>query len=72
MFLFCSSISEASAIGRYLWNKVSPHILPLLKLVLGNNIHTPEEAGANMAFVGMRTEVRRTNGVYFENGGEEE
>jgi hypothetical protein len=31
----------SSVIGNFLWHKVMPHILPLLRLLLGsNNIHT--------------------------------
>jgi hypothetical protein len=42
----------SSAIGNFLWHKVMPHILPLLRLLLrSNNIHTQAETGKNMAFV---------------------
>jgi NAD(P)-dependent dehydrogenase (short-subunit alcohol dehydrogenase family) len=62
---------EASGIEKFLWRKVMPHILPLLRVLLGKNVHSGEEAGENMAFVVMSEEVGGTNGVYFQNHGEQ-
>jgi hypothetical protein len=62
----------SSAIGNFLWHKAMPHILPLLRLLLGSkNIHTQAESGKNMAFLVLgEGDMKGTNGVYFENHGE--
>ncbi len=63
---------EASGIEKFLWHRVMPHILPLIRLVAGSkNVHTAKVAGENMAFVAMGSEMEGTNGVYLEYKGEQ-
>lgn len=52
---------------RFLWFTVMPHVLPLLRLVLGSqNIYTPEQSGKNLARLATAADVEGVSGVYFE------
>lgn len=58
---------EASSFGKFLRTKVLTRTSPLMRLLLGPNIHTPQDSGGNMAYVAMgEGEARGSNGVYFE------
>jgi NAD(P)-dependent dehydrogenase (short-subunit alcohol dehydrogenase family) len=57
---------EASAFLRVLWIHVLPRIIPLLRLVISPNIHTPRESGANLARLAVGDDVKGITGVYFE------
>jgi NAD(P)-dependent dehydrogenase (short-subunit alcohol dehydrogenase family) len=62
---------EARSLEKFLWHRVMPHVLWLIKLVVGSkNVHTGPEAGENMAFVVAGERVKGSNGVYFEERGE--
>ncbi|KIY02042.1 uncharacterized protein Z520_02180 [Fonsecaea multimorphosa CBS 102226] len=55
------------AVARFMWKRVLPSLIPLLRLVLSSpNIHTPEESGAALAWLALDAEVRMQSGVYFE------
>jgi NAD(P)-dependent dehydrogenase (short-subunit alcohol dehydrogenase family) len=61
----------ASALEKFLWFRVMPHALWLIKLVARTtNVHTPVQAGENMAYVAMGQEVKGSNAVYFEKRAE--
>ncbi|ROW16631.1 hypothetical protein VPNG_01489 [Cytospora leucostoma] len=51
---------------RFIWNKVLPRTIPLLRLVVSPNIHTPEESGASLARLATAADVRGINGKYYE------
>ena len=57
---------EHSALGRLMWNFVMPKMLPLLRLLVTKNIHTPEESGNALARLMTDPELASTNGKYFE------
>ena len=57
---------SAGPIGRFMWFHVIPWITPLLRLLIGPNVHTPEESGANLAWLTTATEAVEVNGGYFE------
>ncbi|KXJ87585.1 dehydrogenase/reductase [Microdochium bolleyi] len=62
---------EASGVERFLWSRVLPHLLPLLRWVMGStNVHTPAESGANMAMLAVGGEMEGVSGKYFESGKE--
>ena len=55
---------EAGPLLRFLWLRVLPTLVPLLRRVVHHNIHRPQESGANLAWVA--TEDTETSGVYYE------
>jgi len=57
---------EESSIGRFLWNRVLPKMLPVLRFLLSPNIHRPEESGANLARLAIGDDVKGESGVYYE------
>ncbi len=61
---------EAGAPLRFVWNHVLPRILPLLRVVLYPNIHTPAESGAALARLVADPALAQTTGKYFEGGRE--
>jgi NAD(P)-dependent dehydrogenase (short-subunit alcohol dehydrogenase family) len=44
---------EASGFERFLWLRVLPNIIPLLRLLISANIYTPEESGAALAWLAI-------------------
>jgi NAD(P)-dependent dehydrogenase (short-subunit alcohol dehydrogenase family) len=57
---------EASRLERFLWIKVLPRIMPLLRLLISPNIHNPEESGAALARLATGADVDGVSGKYFE------
>ena len=60
---------EAPWIGRLIWNHVLPHLIPLMRLVLGSqNIHTPKASGEALARLALGEDegVIGVSGKYFE------
>lgn len=57
---------EYSAIGRFMWHFVMPRVLPLLRLLITKNIHSPEASGAALARLITDPALAKTNGRYFE------
>ncbi|KAI1609293.1 dehydrogenase/reductase [Exophiala viscosa] len=51
-------------IARFLWHKVLPALIPLLRRLLSPNVHTAEESGRNMTWVAL--DDRNTSGKYYE------
>ncbi|OQU98680.1 hypothetical protein CLAIMM_04428 [Cladophialophora immunda] len=51
---------------RFMWKRVLPALIPLLRLVLSPNIHRPQESGAALAWLALDAEARGASGVYFE------
>lgn len=57
---------EASAIMRFLWNHILPHIIPLLRLVIGSpNIRTAKESSENLARMATGKRLEGVSGVYY-------
>jgi NAD(P)-dependent dehydrogenase (short-subunit alcohol dehydrogenase family) len=59
-------VRSGNAIERFVWFTILPKILPLLRLVMYPNIHTPAESGGALAWVAASDEVKGTTGVYYE------
>ncbi|KAL2797391.1 short-chain dehydrogenase [Aspergillus keveii] len=59
-------VRSGNAIERFVWFTLLPKILPLLRLVMYPNIHTPAESGGALAWVAASDEVKGTTGVYYE------
>ncbi|PGH01147.1 hypothetical protein AJ79_08018 [Helicocarpus griseus UAMH5409] len=58
---------EAGPVSQWVWNRILPRIMPLLRLLLfSSNIHTPLESGEALAWLATAEEVRGKNGVYYE------
>ncbi|KFY32662.1 hypothetical protein V495_08849 [Pseudogymnoascus sp. VKM F-4514 (FW-929)] len=57
---------EAAYLVRFLWLRVMPHMLPLLRFIINHNIHTPQESGANLARLAVGADVEGKSGIYFE------
>jgi NAD(P)-dependent dehydrogenase (short-subunit alcohol dehydrogenase family) len=57
---------EYPAVFRFAWHAVMPRLIPLLRRVVLENIHTPEESGAALARLIVDEALASTNGKYFE------
>ncbi|KAJ6109200.1 hypothetical protein N7486_001434 [Penicillium sp. IBT 16267x] len=57
---------EASGIEKFLWYKVLPRIIPLLRVLVSPNIHTPQESGEALARLAVGEDVEGVSGRYFE------
>ena len=57
---------EAGPFFRFLWMKVLPRIMPVLRILISPNIHIPEESGANLAWVAVDEIQKSTSAVYYE------
>ncbi|MET0407287.1 MAG: SDR family NAD(P)-dependent oxidoreductase [Hyphomicrobium sp.] len=57
---------EYPATVRFAWHNILPRLIPLLRLVLVKNIHTPEESGKALARLIVDPALASTNGKYFE------
>jgi NAD(P)-dependent dehydrogenase (short-subunit alcohol dehydrogenase family) len=57
---------EAGPFLLFLWNQVMPRIIPLLRLLLTPNTHTPQESGASLARAAVGVDVKGISGVYYE------
>ncbi|KIX07417.1 uncharacterized protein Z518_02070 [Rhinocladiella mackenziei CBS 650.93] len=55
---------EAGPVLRFLFTRILPALIPVLRLVVSHNIHRPEESGANLAWIGL--DDTGTSGVYYE------
>jgi NAD(P)-dependent dehydrogenase (short-subunit alcohol dehydrogenase family) len=57
---------EYPPVVRFAWHHILPRLIPLLRLVLVKNIHTPEESGAALARLIVDPTLAPTSGRYFE------
>jgi NAD(P)-dependent dehydrogenase (short-subunit alcohol dehydrogenase family) len=51
---------------RWIWHHVLPRAIPLLRLLLSANIHTPAKSGAALARLVLHPAIEGRNGDYFE------
>ena len=54
------------AVARLAWYHIMPRLIPLLRLVVLKNIHTPEESGMALARLIVDPALASTSGRYFE------
>ncbi|KID81739.1 NAD(P)-binding domain protein [Metarhizium guizhouense ARSEF 977] len=57
---------QTTGIQRFLWFHVLPAILPLLRLLVSKNIHSPKESGEAVARLAVGEDVQGQSGVYYE------
>lgn len=57
---------EGNGFEKFLWYRVMPRILPLLRLLVTPNIHTAAESGAALARLAIGADVEGVSGKYFE------
>ena len=57
---------EHSAPIRFVWNKVLPRILPVLRRLTTSNVHSTAESGAALARLVADPPLADTNGKYSE------
>lgn len=57
---------EASGIEKFLWYRVLPQVIPLLRWLISHNIHTPRESGEALARLAVGQDVEGVSGRYFE------
>jgi len=54
------------AVEKFMWYRLMPRILPLLRLVVSPNIHSPKESGEALAWVATSKDTKGITGKYFE------
>ncbi|QKX62015.1 uncharacterized protein TRUGW13939_09171 [Talaromyces rugulosus] len=57
---------DAGPVLRFLWLKVLPHIIPVLRVLISPNVHLPKDSGTNLAWVAVDESQRTTSAVYYE------
>jgi NAD(P)-dependent dehydrogenase (short-subunit alcohol dehydrogenase family) len=57
---------EYTGVMKFMWDHIMPKMLPLLRLLIVKNIHSPEESGAALARLINDPELAGVNGKYFE------
>lgn len=57
---------EYSPVMRFMWHKIMPNIMPLLRWLVTKNIHSPKESGAALARLLIDPALKNSNGKYFE------
>ena len=57
---------DQSALIRFMWYHVLPHVLPLLRVVLSPNVHTAQESGTALAWVAIDGPSKEIAGRYLE------
>lgn len=57
---------ESGAFLRFLWIQLMPRMLPLLRLLVSSNVHSPKESGAALARLAVSKDVEGSSGVYYE------
>ncbi|KAJ5811894.1 hypothetical protein N7474_008195 [Penicillium riverlandense] len=57
---------RASRVEKFIWLRVLPNIIPLLRLLLSPNIHTPQESGDALARLAVGADIEGVSGVYYE------
>jgi NAD(P)-dependent dehydrogenase (short-subunit alcohol dehydrogenase family) len=57
---------EYSPLLRWIWLKILPRLLPLLRRIMSPNVHTIKESGFALARLAAGEDVEGVSGVYFE------
>ncbi|KAH8691980.1 putative short-chain dehydrogenase [Talaromyces proteolyticus] len=57
---------DANLFERFLWHRILPKALPLLRLMLSPNIHSPEDSGEALAWLTIGPELESKSGLYYE------
>ncbi|KAF3057586.1 Dehydrogenase/reductase SDR family member on chromosome X [Trichoderma lentiforme] len=59
-------LREAGAFTRFIWHRVLPKALPILRFLFSPNTHTPEESGAALSWLATGDDCKGTSGLYYE------
>lgn len=59
-------VRDASFLVRFIFTKILPHLIPLLRRVAIENTHTPQESGEALARLAIGDDVKGVSGKYFE------
>ncbi|KAI9705175.1 MAG: hypothetical protein M1820_005322 [Bogoriella megaspora] len=57
---------DAGPVVKFLFNRVLPHLIPVLRLAFGPNVHRPGESGAALARLAVGSDVAGVSGEYYE------
>ncbi|KAL4943324.1 hypothetical protein BDV06DRAFT_190275 [Aspergillus oleicola] len=57
---------DAGGAMKFVWGRVLPKVLPVLRALVSPNIHSAEESGRNLAWVASNRDVAKMSGLYFE------
>lgn len=57
---------EYGSVSKALWNRVLPHMLPVLRVLINSNIHSTKQSGENLARLAVGEDVKGVSGVYYE------
>jgi len=57
---------EYGPVLRWIWLKILPHLIPVLRLLMSSNTHSTEESGLALARLAAGEDVEGVSGVYFE------
>lgn len=57
---------EAPAILQFIWHKIMPRTIWLLRLLVSPNIHSPRDSGASLARLAVGDDVKQVSGKYYE------
>ena len=57
---------EAAGLFQFLWTRVLPNVLPVLRFLMSPNVHTAQESGENLARLAVGVEQQGVSGKYFE------
>ena len=57
---------EKGKLFRFAWYYVLPHVIPLLRLLVNDNINSVSESGENLAWLGISPDVKGVSGKYYE------
>ncbi|KAJ5728808.1 uncharacterized protein N7483_003316 [Penicillium malachiteum] len=59
-------IRNASKIEQFLWYKIAPCLIPLMRVLISSNIHTPRQSGEALMRLAVSSDVEGISGAYFE------
>jgi hypothetical protein len=57
---------EYNAFLRFVWKRILPLTIPLLRILVHHNVHRPQESGASLAWIALNPEKEGASGVYYE------
>ncbi|KAJ4291097.1 hypothetical protein N0V90_010295 [Kalmusia sp. IMI 367209] len=57
---------EYGSFMKFVWNSILPKLVPLLRIFMGGNVHTPAESGAALARLATSDDVASVKGKYYE------
>ena len=59
-------VRDAGAVVEFVFTKIMPHFIWLLRLLLSPNVHSPQESGAALARLAVGQDVEGVSGKYFQ------